>query len=74
MESGQEISLPGLLTPRTGLLHFKAPLSDAERHSERHDLWQFGSSISFGFGRHAIVTGTVRWPHSSVFGRHDEVV
>jgi hypothetical protein len=21
------------------------------------DLWQFGSSISFGFGRHAIVTG-----------------
>jgi hypothetical protein len=23
----------------------------------RNDLWQSGSSISFGFGRHAIVTG-----------------
>jgi len=25
--------------------------------SSEVDLWQFGSLISFGFGRHAIVTG-----------------
>jgi hypothetical protein len=46
-----------VLTRCSALLHLGTRQNGLATGFAGCDLWQFGSSISFGFGRHAIVTG-----------------